>query len=144
MSQVSPQIYYATRQKELDRHNFNPAITNEARLWVVANLISQGLNQREIQQQLQAEWGVSYNYVQGFIQDALLTFKDDEIFKQIKEINNERLNKIYREAIEKGDRKNALKAIDLLNKTNGVYGDGNKVEVKNDNTNETITVTFGS
>ena len=134
-------LVFADYRKDIDRTNFNPGITRDARLFTVASLISEGMSQAEIQTKLQSEWGVSYSFVQGIIQEALNTFKDNEIYKHIKEINNERLNQIYKESKQSGDTKNALKAIDLLNKSNGVYGDGAKVEVNTDESN--IVITFG-
>jgi hypothetical protein len=41
------------------------------------------------------EWGVSYNYMHSIITESLNLFKSEELYKNIRDINNERLTSIY-------------------------------------------------
>jgi hypothetical protein len=66
-------------------------------------------------------WGVSYNYMHSIITESINLFNGDEIYRKMKDINNDRLTDIYHEARKKGDLENAIKAVDKLNKANGVY-----------------------
>ena len=89
-----------------------------------------------------AEWGVSYNYMHSIITESLNLFKSEELYKNIRDINNERLTDIYQEARAKFDLETAIKAVDKLNKANGVYDDHKAtVSVQTDDSN--ITITFG-
>ena len=63
--------------------------------------------------------------------------RSDQAVENLKNINLQRLDNLYKESANDGDRKNALKAIDLQNKTLGVYEE--KVEVT---TNEPVEFVF--
>ena len=41
------------------------------------------------------DWGVSYNYMHSIITESLNMFSNEEIYKKLKDINNERLTDIY-------------------------------------------------
>lgn len=88
------------------------------------------------------EWGVSYNYMHSVITESLNMFRNEDVYKQIKDINNERLSDIYKEAREKGDLNAAISAIDKLNKANQVYDTPKtSVGIQTDDTN--VVITFG-
>ena len=68
---------------------------------------------------------------------------EDTLINQLSEdINNERLTSIYQTAMQNGELDTAIKAIDKLNKSNGVY-DTEKptVQVQADDSN--VVITFG-
>lgn len=123
-------------------HNFKQDITLAARAMLIADSIANGQTYRQIVAKYQKEWGVSYNYMHSIITESLNLFKSEELYKNIRDINNERLTSIYQTAMQNGELDTAIKAIDKLNKSNGVY-DTEKptVQVQADDSN--ITITFG-
>ena len=123
-------------------HNFKQDITLAARAMLIADSIANGQTYRQIVAKYQKEWGVSYNYMHSIITESLNLFKSEEIYKNIRDINLERLTDIYKQARTQGDLDTAIKAVDKLNKTAGVY-DTEKptVQVQADDSN--ITITFG-
>lgn len=123
-------------------HNFKQDITLAARAMLIADSIANGQTYRQIVAKYQKEWGVSYNYMHSIITESLNLFKSEEIYKNIRDINLERLTDIYQQARTQGDLDTAIKAVDKLNKTAGVY-DTEKptVQVQADDSN--ITITFG-
>lgn len=133
---------YINKKFEHDRGEFDKELTLATRAYVIADSIAKGMSFRQIVSQYMKEWGVSYHYMQSVITESLNMFRNQEIFKQIKDINNERLNDIYKEAREHGDLDTAIKAIDKLNKANGVYDEAKtQVAVQTDDTN--VVITFG-
>ena len=123
-------------------HNFKQDITLAARAMLIADSIANGQTYRQIVAKYQKEWGVSYNYMHSIITESLNLFKSEEIYKNIRDINLERLTDIYKQARTQGDLDTAIKAVDKINKTAGVY-DTEKpvVAVQADDSN--ITITFG-
>lgn len=123
-------------------HNFKQDITLAARAMLIADSIANGQTYRQIVAKYQKEWGVSYNYMHSIITESLNLFKSEEIYKNIRDINLERLTDIYQQARTQGDLDTAIKAVDKINKTAGVY-DTEKptVQVQADDSN--ITITFG-
>lgn len=122
-------------------HNFKKDITLAARAMLIADSIANGQTYRQIVAKYQKEWGVSYNYMHSIITESLNLFKSEEIYKNIRDINLERLTDIYQQARTQGDLDTAIKAVDKLNKTAGVYDDKPVVAVQADDSN--ITITFG-
>ena len=122
-------------------HNFKQDITLAARAMLIADSIANGQTYRQIVAKYQNEWGVSYNYMHSIITESLNLFKSEEIYKNIRDINLERLTDIYQQARTQGDLDTAIKAVDKLNKTAGVYDDKPVVAVQADDSN--ITITFG-
>ena len=122
-------------------HNFKQDITLAARAMLIADSIANGQTYRQIVAKYQKEWGVSYNYMHSIITESLNLFKSEEIYKNIRDINLERLTDIYQQARTQGDLDTAIKAVDKLNKTAGVYDDKPVVAVQADDSN--ITITFG-
>lgn len=123
-------------------HNFKQDITLAARAMVIADSIANGQTYRQIVSKYQKEWGVSYNYMHSIITESINLFKSEEIYKNIRDINNERLTSIYQTAMQNGELDTAIKAVDKLNKSNGVY-DTEKptVQVQADDSN--VVITFG-
>jgi uridine kinase len=88
---------------------------------LIADEIAKGSTYRDIAKRFSEEWNVSPNYIRSMVSEAISLFQDENYYKSIKEINNERLNDIYKQARNQGDLDTAIKAIDKLNKANGVY-----------------------
>ena len=133
---------YINKTFEHDRDKFEKNITLNSRAFLIADAVAKGMTYRQIVAKYMAEWGVSYNYMHSIITESLNLFKSDELYKNIRDINNERLTAIYQEARAKFDLETAIKAVDKLNKANGVYDDHKAtVSVQTDDSN--ITITFG-
>lgn len=133
---------YIAKKWDHDRSQFNPDISNFSRIYLIADEIAKGSTYRDIAKRFTAEWNVSPNYIRSIVTEAIVMFQDDNYYKNIKEINNERLNDIYKEARQKGKLDEAIKAIDKLNKANGVY-DQPKAQVNVQTDDSNITITFG-
>lgn len=133
---------YINKRFEHDRTKFNPDISNLTRVYLIADEIAKGSTYRSISSKFVQEWGVSPNYIKNIVNEAIALFQDENYYKSIKEINNERLNNIYQEARQHGDLDTAIKAIDKLNKANGVY-DTAKTSVNVQTEDSNITITFG-
>ena len=132
---------YINKSFEHDRDKFEKGITLNARAMLIANDVANGVTYRQIVSKYMNEWGVSYNYMHSIITESLNLFKSEELYKNIRDINLERLTDIYQQARTQGDLDTAIKAVDKLNKTAGVYDDKPVVAVQADDSN--ITITFG-
>ena len=132
---------YINKSFQHDRDKFEKGITLNARAMLIANDVANGVTYRQIVSKYMNEWGVSYNYMHSIITESLNLFKSEEIYKNIRDINLERLTDIYQQARTQGDLDTAIKAVDKLNKTAGVYDDKPVVAVQADDSN--ITITFG-
>lgn len=132
---------YINKTFEHDRDKFEKHMTLNSRAYLIADAIATGMTYRQIVSKFMNEWGVSYNYMHSIITESLNMFAGDEIYRKMKDINNERLTDIYQEARNQGDLASAIKAVDKLNKANGVYDDKPVVAVQADDSN--IVITFG-
>lgn len=126
-----------------DRGEFNKEINISARSYLIANEIANGLSFRQIAAKFMNDWGVSYNYMRTAINEAIEMFSDETIYKNLKQINNERLGDIYKQARETGDLDVAIKAVNTINKLNGLYNDAPQTNIQVNAPQEKITVTFG-
>lgn len=140
MSQFKKENYIA-KTWDHDRKAFKSDVAVNSRIWLIADEIAKGATYREIAKRFSEEWGVSANYMRSIITEAIQSFENEEFYKNIKEINNDRLTNIYQEARNQGDLDVAIKAVDKLNKANGVYDKQTQVKVETDD--NTIVVTFG-
>ncbi len=133
---------YINKTFEHDRDKFEKGLILNSRAYLIADCIAQGMTYRQIVSKYMNEWGVSYNYMHSIITESLNMFNSEDIYRKMKDINNERLTDIYQQARDQGDLDVAIKAIDKLNKANGVY-ETPKTTVQVDNNDNTIVVTFG-
>jgi hypothetical protein len=109
---------------------------------IIADEIAKGTLYRQIVKKYMDEWGVSYNYMHSIITESINMFNNEAIYKKLKDINIDRLTDIYAEAREKNDLDVAIKAVDKLNKTAGIYDtEKTQVQVQTDDSN--IVITFG-
>ena len=141
MSKYNKENYIA-KKWDHDRSAFNKDIAGNSRIYLIASDIASGSTYREIAQKYGQEWNVSPSYMRSIITEAIQSFENEDFYKNIKDINNDRLTNIYQEARSIGDLDVAIKAIDKLNKANGVY-EQPKTTVQVDNNDNTIVVTFG-
>lgn len=134
--------HYINKTFEHDRDKFEKNMSLNARAYLIANAVAEGMTYRQIVSKYMNEWGVSYAYMHSIITESMNLFKSEDLYKNIRDINNERLTDIYKRASEKEDLDVAIKAIDKLNKANGVY-DQPKAQVNVQTEDSNITITFG-
>lgn len=132
---------YINRDFSHDRDRFDSNISLQARAYIIAEEIAKGTLYRQIVKKYMEEWGVSYNYMHSIITESINMFNNEAIYKKLKDINVDRLTNIYAEALQQGDLDVAIKAVDKLNKTAGIYDNKPVVAVQADDSN--ITITFG-
>lgn len=106
----------------------------------IAHKIQIGKSYGEIIDWLQDEYGYTANSARDMYCDANQEVKEKYLkyCEDIAKRNTERLNAIVDRCYDEGRIKEALTAIDTLNKMSGQYTQ--KVDL---NTNEPITITFG-
>ena len=102
-----------------------------------------GLSRERTAQQIADRWDVSMQSARNYVKDAITRFAknyveiDEETRKKLFE---EKLQSIYEDAVSAKDRQSSLRAIDILNKMNGMYTDKSDVNV---NVDGKITFEFG-
>lgn len=133
---------YINRDFSHDRDKFDSNISLQARAYIIAEEIAKGTLYRQIVKKYMDEWGVSYNYMHSIITESINMFNNEEVYKKLKDINVDRLTNIYAEARQQGDLDVAIKAIDKLNKTAGIY-DSEKPTVNVQTDDGNIHITFG-
>ena len=85
-----------------------------------------GLSRERTAQQIADRWDVSMQSARNYVKDAITRFAKnyveiDEATR--KKLFEERLQSIYEDAVSAKDRQSSLRAIDILNKMNGMYTD---------------------
>lgn len=133
---------YINRDFSHDRDRFDKSIQINARAMIIADEISKGTKYRQIVSKYMNEWGVSYNYMHSIITESINMFKSEEIWKNIRDINLDRLTEIYQKAMDMQDLDTAIKAVDKINKTSGVY-DTEKPVVQVQAEDSNVVITFG-
>ena len=102
-----------------------------------------GLSRERTAQQIADRWDVSMQSARNYVKDAITRFAKnyveiDEATR--KKLFEEKLQSIYEDAVSAKDRQSSLRAIDILNKMNGMYTDKSDVNV---NVDGKITFEFG-
>lgn len=108
---------------ELKKHGDKESyrLSRELRLRYIADDIVKGMSKRKIGEKYSEQWGIGKPTVYDYYREALVTLTDEDGLEKMREANTERLLSLYNKAVEEGDTKTALKALDLLNRTNSVY-----------------------
>lgn len=107
-------------------------------------ITSNGLSREKTAQQISDRWDITMATARKYVQQAIVRFCDnvvEESEEVRKKIFEERLHAIYEDAINSKDRQSSLKAIDILNKMNGMYKDKSDVNLTVDGS---ITFDFGN
>lgn len=102
-------------------------LVGEARKSIILQKIAQNKPYWDILSEIKEEFNISESTAKACINDSLAYFNSPEFKEVVKSINTARLEKIISESMGE-DNKTALKAIDLANKTAGVYDDSVKIE----------------
>ena len=102
-----------------------------------------GLSRERTAQQIADRWDVTMQSARNYVRDAISRFAKNSV--EIDEASRtklfeEKLQSIYEDAVSAKDRQSSLRAIDILNKMNGMYTDKSDVNV---NVDGKITFEFG-
>lgn len=110
------------------------------RRWFILELFRRGMSKIKINHFLQTALNISYDTAKKYINDVLkyLTETNEETIENMRNTARERLEGIIQSCVERGRMKEAISALDQLNKINGLYVQN--VEVKADTT---MTFNFG-
>lgn len=102
------------------------------RIRLIQEWIAAGFSDKGIRTNIEKKFGIKSRSQQDvWVKRALDDlYKDNPRREYIKEINDERLEKIINSTMKNDDHRNSLKAIDLSNKLNGLYTE--KIEVTSD------------
>ena len=103
-----------------------------------------GLSRERTAQEIAARWDVTLQSARNYIKDAITRFSKnyveiDEATRR--KIFEEKINAIFEDAVDAKDRSNSLKAMDMLNKMNGLYRDKSDVNL---NVEGSISFDFGT
>lgn len=108
---------------------------------IILDLISQGLSNRRVSEELQSRWEISDPTAKNYLKDAIsyICTEDENLVENYRAINTQRLEGIIEDALAHNDRKSALGALDQLNKMYAQYTQ--KVDAKVEG-EQTITFEF--
>ena len=103
----------------------------DCRNYIIYNYIRQGLSRQRVIEEIANRWGVSLNVSDKYYKEALegLVIENDAVVDAARNIAIERLNKMVEDCSMQHRYDSALKALDLLNKINGLYTEKKEIEV---------------
>lgn len=106
----------------------------------IVKRIRKGWSHKKIIDWVQQTYDLSYGYSWKLVSDTYseLAEQSDKLIDSARVVSMERIEEILEDALTSGDRKNALKALDLINKLNGLYNHKQEVNI----TGEKITLKF--
>lgn len=92
---------------------------------VLQYITEQGLSKMKTAQQLMDRWGITLQCAYNYINDALdrFTAVDEDNAEKQRKIWLERCETILQDCLDTRDKKSALKALDLIGKSMGIYKD---------------------
>ena len=108
---------------------------------IVQKMIAKGFSSRAIREWLGKTYDIGQSQQYKVLRAARLDMAEQNKMEkeEIVAINNARLEELVMKTFNMDDNKNAIKAIDLINKTNGIY---NKEESSGDK-DMNIKIKFG-
>lgn len=103
----------------------------DCRNYIIYNYIRQGLSRQRVIEEIANRWSVSMYTADKYYKEALesLVIENDAVADAARNLAIERLNKMTEDCIQQHRYDSALKALDLLNKINGLYTEKKEVEV---------------
>ena len=96
---------------------------HDARIWMIIGDICAGLNNLSLYKKYKDAWDISRTGMTVLINEAyeMMKIGDEEYMEELRQINIKRLEDLYTDALASNDKASALKAMDLINKTAGLY-----------------------
>ena len=115
---------------------------SEAEIQIIDSVIldyiaKQGLSREACAQQIYSRWDISMSTARRYVTDSIKrmasTYTEEDQEEQ-RRVWLERCESILQECIETRDKQNALKALDLMAKSLGLYKETKDINVDGDNT----------
>ena len=115
---------------------------SEAEIQIIDSVIwdymaKQGLSREACAQQIYSRWDISLSTARKWITDSIKrianTYSEEEQ-EEVRRVWLERCESILQDAISTRDTQNALKALDLMAKSLGLYKETKDINVDGDNT----------
>ena len=115
---------------------------SEAEIQIIDSVIwdymaKQGLSREATAQQIYSRWDISLSTARKWITDSIKrianTYSEEEQ-EEVRRVWLERCESILQDAISTRDKQNALKALDLMAKSLGLYKETKDINVDGDNT----------
>ena len=96
---------------------------HDARIWMIIGDICAGLNNLSLYKKYKDDWKISRTAMTNLINEAyeMMKIGDEKYMEELRQINIKRLEDLYTDALASNDKASALKAMDLINKTAGLY-----------------------
>lgn len=102
---------------------------------IMQYICEQGLSRERTAQQLTNRWDITIDTARDYVKRAVTDFANsftDEDAEEQRRMWLERCEQILQDAIDTGDKSNALKALDLIGKSMGIYEEKKNVNVEGD------------
>lgn len=128
----------AIKESKVKKNTPASHISVDTRRLLIKEAVAKGMKFSDIVDKYSAEWGVKYRTMQQYVALAMKDLYNDETTETLRQINLERLDTIVSEQMAKEDYKNAVKTIDIQNKTANIY----KEKVELDDSNITFELKF--
>lgn len=97
---------------------------------LVLEELAKGTPVRKIRKNLEDNFQLSQKTIRDLIAEVIGEITSEETKEELKASNLVRLDELISDCINDGDRKNAIRAIDTLNKSIGVYDNSIKLETE--------------
>lgn len=98
---------------------------------------TQGLSREQTAQQLYNRWDISLSTARRYVTDSIkrmaATYTEEDAEQQ-RRVWLERCESILQDAINTRDKQSALRALDLMGKTMGLYKEGKDINLNGENT----------
>lgn len=97
----------------------------------------QGLSREQAAQQIHYRWDISLSCARKYIKDSIKRMAStytEEDQEEVRRVWLERCESILQDAISTRDKQSALRALDLMGKTLGLYKETKDINVDGDNT----------
>ena len=99
---------------------------------IMGYITEQGLSKDKTAQQLIARWNISFDTAKRYVSEAIKRFTtsfDEDTVEEQRKIWLERCEQVLQDAIESKDKQNALRALDLIGKSMGIYKEKSDVNL---------------
>ena len=115
---------------------------SEAEIQIIDSVIldyiaKQGLSREACAQQIYSRWDISLSTARRYVTDSIKRMAStytEEDQEEVRRVWLERCESILQSCLETRDKQNALKALDLMAKSLGLYKETKDINVDSDNT----------
>lgn len=105
----------------------------KARINVLIEKIRDGFSRKELVQWTMDHFNYKYKMAWDYVNEAYKTlaeYNDEDLIGNTRAIQLERAEAILKDSLEKGDRKSALKALDIINRMFSLYVEKKDINVE--------------